>query len=345
MNRFKSKKEVVIILKIKVSIIVPVHNTEKYLSKCLDSLVNQTLQEIEIVLINDCSTDGSMKILEDYKNKYGEKIILINLEKNLGPGGARNMGIERASGEYLGFVDSDDHVEPDMFEEMYEIAESGNYDMVDCAYSNKHIFKDFLTIGQDVWGQLDTEKRKKLIVNPGYIWSKIIKRSIFIDNNLRFRENVKYEDIDFTRILCLYINNVSGTDMIYYFYEQNEDSITNSEDIDIQIKSRIIAIRALVDKFKELGVYETYKEELTFVIYTTYADMIKSYSFGVELQHQSYDVYKNLREFFFSLVNYDYHDNKYILQIDKKKLRMYAELNNADYKLIMDTLMSDNVTV
>ena len=103
-------------MKIKVSIIVPVYNNEKYLRRCLESLVNQSLKDIEIILINDCSTDKSIDILNGYEEKYSEKITLINLNENKRPGGARNRGIEAAKGEYLGFVDSDDYVEKDMYE-------------------------------------------------------------------------------------------------------------------------------------------------------------------------------------------------------------------------------------
>lgn len=329
-------------MKTKISVIVPVHNTEEFLEACIDSLVNQTLEEIEIILVNDYSTDNSMKILNKYKNMYDNKIILIDLKENLGPGGARNRGIDIASGEYIGFVDSDDHVEVDMFEGMYKIAKLYDCDMVDCAYRNKHIMKDSLDISSDVWGDLTDEKRKRLIIDPGYIWSKIIKKSILIDNNLRFREKVKYEDIDFTRILCLYINSVYGSDMIYYFYEQNENSITNSKNIKVQIESRIVSVNALVDKFKELNAYETYKEEITFVIYATYADILRHIALESEVEDLSYDIFKELREFFIKLVPYDYHDNRYINKMDSKKLKMYAELNNADYRLILDTLCEND---
>lgn len=329
-------------MKVKISVIVPVHDSEEFLCECLDSLVNQTLEEIEIILVNDCSSDNSINILKEYKNRYSSKIVLIDLEENLGPGGARNRGIDAASGKYIGFVDSDDHVEDDMFEGMYEIAESGDYDMVDCGYRNNHILKDSLDIPPDVWGELTIEKRKRLVIDPGYIWSKIIKKSVFTDNNLRFREKVKYEDIDFTRVLCLYINKVCGTDMRYYTYEQNEKSITNSKDTKVQLESRMISIKALVDKFKLLDEYERYKEELTFVIYATYADMLRHITLGSEPEDLTYDIFKKLRDFFIELVPYDYNDNKYIQQMDKKKLRMYAELNNADHKIILNTLCENS---
>ncbi len=304
----------------------------------MDSLVNQTIDDIEIILVNDCSTDNSLNILKEYEKKYEKKIILIDLEKNLGPGGARNRGIEKASGEYIGFVDSDDYVETEMYEKMYEIAKSGDYDMVDCAYKNKHTLKDCLNIEEDVWGTLDVDKRKKLVINPGYMWSKIIKKDIFEKNNLKFRENSKYEDIDFGRLLCMYVNKVYGCRNIYYHYEYNDNSITNSSNMDIQIDGRMEAIISLIDEFKSINEYDTYKEEIDFLVYATYADMIKLYSLEVDPEKQTYECYKKLRDFFFKFIGGEYNKNKYIEQLDKKKIRMYAELNNADYRLILDTL-------
>ena len=105
----------------KVSVIVPVYNAEKYLEKCLNSLVEQTLEEIEIIIINDGSTDSSQKIIEKYAEKYGQKIIT-RTKKNEGQAIARNLGIELCSGKYIGFVDADDYVCNDMFQLMYDEA-------------------------------------------------------------------------------------------------------------------------------------------------------------------------------------------------------------------------------
>ena len=103
---------------IKVSVIVPVYNVEKYLHRCLDSIINQTLKEIEIICVNDCSTDSSLNILEDYKDKE-DRIIIINHQKNLRLAAARNSGMKVAKGEYISFIDSDDYIENNFSNQSY----------------------------------------------------------------------------------------------------------------------------------------------------------------------------------------------------------------------------------
>ena len=115
---------------IKVSVIVPVYNTEKYLAKCLDSLVNQTLKDIEIIVVNDGTKDNSEKIINKYLKKYSK--IRYYKKENGGLSSARNYGIELANGEYVGFVDSDDYVKDGMFSKMYECAIKNNSDIVVC---------------------------------------------------------------------------------------------------------------------------------------------------------------------------------------------------------------------
>ena len=323
-------------MSIKVSIIVPVYNSKIYLHRCLNSLVNQSLEEIEIILINDCSTDESIDIIKEYKEKYQSKIILIDLKENKGPGGARNEGMNIAKGEYIGFVDSDDYVEIEMFEELYKLAKLRNYDMVDCGFNNRHAGKIALSTTKNTWGQLDREKRGHLIAYSGFVWSKIIKRNILIDNKIKFRENVTFEDVDFLPVVMLYLKNVYASDRVLYYYENNYKSLSNSTSSDIHINDRIKTLRHLVEKFKDLNAYEDYKEEITFIIYNMYIYMLKYCTLRPDEEKVNYEMYRELQEFFLELVDYDYHDNKYILALDKKK-RMYAELNNADYKMILDT--------
>ena len=115
---------------IKVSIIIPVYNVEKYLRQCLDSIVNQTLKEIEVICINDGSTDNSPIILEEYEKK--DPRIRVITQENMGSGVARNRAIQQAKGKYIGFMDSDDWADPTMFEKLYENAELNNSDIVMC---------------------------------------------------------------------------------------------------------------------------------------------------------------------------------------------------------------------
>lgn len=322
---------------IKVSVIVPVYNNTKSVKRCIDSLVNQTLNEIEIILVNDCSTDNTLDVLKEYKEKYNDRIVIVDLKENKRPGGARNAGLEVAKGKYVGFVDSDDYVENEMYEILYDLAVEKDYDMADCGFFNDSQKKYTLAATHDTWGTLDVEKRMKLIAVPGFIWSKIIKRSIFVENNLKFREKSTYEDVDFLPYLMLFIKSVVGTDNILYYYMINEESITHEPNDKVQIDDRISAIRNLIDIFKKENEYDTYKEALTFVIYLSYTYMIEYYVYALDMNEISYDDFKKLHDFFFELVDYDYRDNKFINLLDKKK-RMYAELNNYDYKMILDTI-------
>lgn len=118
----------------KISVIIPVYNVEQYLPQCLDSLKNQILSDLEFICINDGSVDGSLDILQAYAAE-DHRFVIIN-QKNRGQGYARNKGLEAASGEYIGFVDPDDWVEPDMYEQMYNLAEKYNADTVECNYEH-----------------------------------------------------------------------------------------------------------------------------------------------------------------------------------------------------------------
>lgn len=184
---------------IKVSVIVPVYNTEKYLKKCLDSLVNQTLDDIEIIVINDCSPDNAKKILSEYEKKY-KNIKVIHNKTNKGIGYNRNSGIEKASGKYIAFVDSDDYVDITMYEKMYNKAEKENLDLVLCNFY-KNLEK------QD--GSLEALVPEFIIPNfknttlkdyPDLLlkvnlapWNKLYRKNLFTVD-VRFPENLKYED-------------------------------------------------------------------------------------------------------------------------------------------------------
>ena len=118
-------------MKIEVSVIVPVYNVERYLTQCLDSLVNQTLEAIEIIVVNDGTKDNSQSIIDQFQAQYPSKIRSF-FKTNGGLGDARNFGMQKATGEYIGFVDSDDYVEHDMYQKMYDLAQRDNLDLVVC---------------------------------------------------------------------------------------------------------------------------------------------------------------------------------------------------------------------
>ena len=159
----------------KVSVIVPVYNVEKYISKCLDSLVNQTLKDIEIIVVNDGSPDNSQKIIDEYVKKYPDKVKSY-IKENGGQGSARNYGIELSTGEYIGFVDSDDFVELDMFEKMYNKAKQDNSDIVICGSYN--VSEDYSKKEIDVFVNNYNTDLENAIFGKMTVWNKIYKRNI-----------------------------------------------------------------------------------------------------------------------------------------------------------------------
>jgi glycosyltransferase involved in cell wall biosynthesis len=222
----------------KVSVIVPIYNVERYLHTCITSLVNQTLNEIEIILVNDASPDSSITIMRDYEKKYPEKIVVIDSKENLCQGGARNLGIQVARAPWIGFVDGDDFVHPDMFKRMYEKAESTNVDFV-CVqsaaiYEDSDAKKELSTylswhpaIYEMQGTQLDNTCRERLMVYPtGGVWSKLWKKSLIIDNNQFFPEHVKFEDNYWSTSIYRFVNRYVLIDNIFYYYRQNLSSNT-----------------------------------------------------------------------------------------------------------------------
>ena len=184
---------------IAVSIIVPVYNVEKYLKRCLDSLINQTLSNIEIICINDGSKDCSGNILTEYALK-DERIIVIDQE-NAGVSIARNVGMEVAKGEYIGFVDSDDWVDLDYFEKLYNSAKQNNCDIAVAGVIRLNKFKRKFYLNYDKL-IITNDKDKKFelcdIPEQGCVWNKIYQTNLLKSFNLKFEEGIYYEDAIFS---------------------------------------------------------------------------------------------------------------------------------------------------
>ena len=181
---------------VKVSVIVPAYNAEKYIDKCLESLINQTLKDIEIIVVNDGSKDNTLEKINKYSDK---RIKLLNLKENKGIGHARNEGIKKALGEYIGFVDSDDYVDKNMFEKMYEKASKEKLDIVVCDF-----YKQIENTNQTIKEIIPNFKNTTLKNNSNLLldinlapWNKIYKRKLIVDNKIHFDEKLKYEDVPF----------------------------------------------------------------------------------------------------------------------------------------------------
>ena len=271
----------------KVSVIVPVYNSEKYLVHCLTYLVNQTLDEVEIILVDDCSTDSSMEILRECKRQFPEKIVLIQSDRNRGPGGARNLGIQAAKGEYIGFVDNDDQVEPTMYEQLYKKAKERDYDIVDCGFFLSKQKKAILTTKEEIEGLLDVTSKKQLMLTKGYMWSKIYKRTLFLDNHLKLLENTPFDDGSFLFYIFKYAHSIAVVKKVLYFYREQDGSYSRRLVFTDLMDNWITCMEDIWNHFDK-EERETYQDVITFRIYDYYAKIINAYMFEPNLMDISY---------------------------------------------------------
>lgn len=239
----------------KVSVIVPIYNAEKYLVNCLSSLVHQTLSDIEIILVNDCSTDNSLKIMTDCEAQFPDKIILVNSDMNRGAGGARNVGLLYASGEYIGFMDSDDIITPDMYLKMYSKAIEGNFDIVDCGYYNESEDNAIVHTSDELTGNLNGYKRSELIASGGYLWSKIFKKSFWDSLNIVFREKCILEDCETLMLAFSKAASIGNVKEILYCYKKNNASISKCINSGVYFKNATSAIEAIYNTLSKLDNY------------------------------------------------------------------------------------------
>ena len=241
----------------KLSLIIPVYNVEKYLERCLESVVNQTFKDIEIIIVNDGSTDNSKSIIEKYLKQYPEKIKYYEKE-NGGLSSARNYGLKYATGEYVAFLDSDDYVEPTMYEEMYNTAKKENSDMVECDFMWEYPDKIVHDIGSFYEGKKETIEKARVVA-----WNKLIKREIIEREKLEFPFGLRYEDVEFFYKLVPYLNNISFVKKEFIHYVQRNNSIANTQNI--RTKEIFIVLDNVIEYYKKLGIYEEYKEELEYI--------------------------------------------------------------------------------
>lgn len=246
----------------KVSIIVPVYNVEKYIEKCLKSLVNQTLEDIEIIIVNDGSKDGSKEIVEKYLEKYPKKILYLEKE-NGGLSDARNFAIPYAKGEYVAFLDSDDYVELNMYEDMYKIAKNEESDMVECDFIWEYPDKSKIDTGEIYHGKHEMLEKIRVVA-----WNKLIKKNILDETKVIFPKGYRYEDIEFTYKLIPYLEKVSFLKRPCVHYIQRDNSISNTQNE--RTKEILEVFDNVFNYYKEKGLYEEYFTELEY----TYARVL-----------------------------------------------------------------------
>lgn len=216
-----------------ISVIVPVYNVENYIERCLNSIINQTYKNIEIVCVNDGSTDNSLNILNDFQKK--DSRIKIISQENQGLSEARNVGIKNSSGKYIGFVDSDDWVDLDYYEKLHKALIDSKSDFA-CAnikfFDNGKI--SYIKFQQN---QIFSEFDKKIDnYKNGSVCDKLYKKSLFLDNDIKFIKGYFYEDNIVLLQLTYYSKKIVTINTVSYYYFKNNNSITREKNSEKELK-------------------------------------------------------------------------------------------------------------
>lgn len=261
----------------KVSVIVPVYNGEKHFGGCIGNLVHQTLEDIEIIFIDDCSTDNSLSVLYECQRQYPDKVRVIASPENRRAGGARNLGLDMATGEYIGFVDCDDFPDVMMYEKMYAKAKEGNYDIVDGAFIDMVHQEVRLFITDENTGILDGEKRSRLLVRGGYLWSKLVKRELIEKYQLRFREHVAMlEDADFLDFLFAVAYSAGNVDDVIYRYNDTVDALSKTKNQKDYTESFYTVMEAIYERMHNLPNYKDMEEALEYGMIRFYVSAVNN---------------------------------------------------------------------
>lgn len=240
----------------KVSVIVPIYNVEKYLEKCINSLLSQTLEDIQIILVNDGSKDNSGNIAKECEKNNKNRIIYVEKE-NGGLSDARNYGLKYATGDFIAFLDSDDYIEKNAYEEMYNKAIEENADYVECDFIWE--FPNKIRVDK----QYPYKNKKEMLSFVRVVaWNKLIKRQLITDNNLEFPKGLRYEDVEFTYKLIPFINKFAYVDKPFIHYVQREGSIANDQNE--RTAEIFTVLDNVIEFYKKNNIYEKYRDELEY---------------------------------------------------------------------------------
>lgn len=318
----------------KVSVIVPVYNTEKYLKKCLDSLINQTLQDIEVIAVNDGSTDQSGKILDQYAEKYPQKVKVFHKE-NGGQASARNLAIDKCTGEYIGFLDSDDYVKTEMFAKMYKKAQEQKADYVACGYTDMYMKNGEMVILKQYVASAVCSAPKDMffnaLVSP---FLHLYKTEIVQQSGVKFPEGVIYEDTAFFLKLIPYIHKVACIEEALAFRLRREDSTTTTISAD-RVAQIFPVIQDIENWYENYGWNTFYEKEKEYfcvrILLGSSMERISSVKDSKERKELIQKTFKYLKK------NYpNYVDNRYFKGGTKNRiLRMLNVWNVGAYIFIL----------
>ncbi len=247
-----------------ISVIVPAYNAGPYISECLESLLNQTFKDIEIIVVNDGSTDNTADVLSEYSQKHPDIITVISQE-NQGQSVARNVGIATACGKYIAFIDADDSINNNMLEKLYNKAVECNSEVVvcnvNCIYPHKTItIKSGVAFDSE---RLSVHEKKQLFFMYPIVCNKLIKRELFTEKGLKFESGIWFEDVLFVNMMIAKIDSISYIEDSLYEYIQRPNSVTYT------YSEKLFDINTMLHKtldyYRECCLFDDYKDELEYM--------------------------------------------------------------------------------
>lgn len=299
-----------------ISVIIPCYNVEEYIDRCMDTIVNQTIgiENLEVLLVNDASTDGTLDKLKQWEERYPEQIIVITYEENLRQGGARNLGLQYASADYVGFVDADDWIELDMYKELYRYATERQYDMVKGKFIRERFPGELPVVEKDrkdffcTFAKIDGYCCQEIEHTGnngewGSICTGIYRKSRIIENHVWFPEKIAYEDNYWSAVLNLYIENIYIVDKVLYHYFVNTNSTVTTRNAEHHFDRLAIEIGVL-DEYEQRGCFELFHEKLEwnfikkfylntwFIIFTRFDSIPDIFNFMQETILERFPNYK-----------------------------------------------------
>ena len=308
---------------VKISVIVPIYNAERYLVQCMDSIVSQTLREIEIICVNDGSTDDSERILKEYEAK--DTRVRVISQKNAGAGAARNAGLKEAQGEYLSFLDADDFFEPDMLEVAYEKAKERKAQIL--VFGSDQYREDLQKFQEVSWTirkralppyrpmthRTFTDNVFKVFV--GWAWDKLFERQFILENELFFQEQRTSNDLLFVFSAIVLAERIEIEERILIHQRRdNPDSLSNTREKSWNCFYE--ALLALRENLKKFGLYRELEQD-----YINYALHFSLWNLETMRGGKKEVLYKKLKKEWFRELQITEHSLNYYY--DKKEYKKY----------------------
>ncbi len=307
-----------------ISVILPCFNVASHLDRCLTSLTCQTMElsRIELICVDDASTDDTWQKLQQWEKEYPENIIILRLDRNGRQGRARNVGLQYASGNWIAFVDSDDWVEPDYLEKLYAAACGTGAELIACnhvrdfstAYKQRHP-KGYNYSEDTVEGrllELDTLAKRKQYIRMMSVdltaWGKLIRKEVLLENEIFFPEELAYEDNYWGTLLHFYVTRIFEMDLPLYHYFVNEESTILKKNEDYHTDFLTVQLMKL-EEFERRGFFETFEEEIAFdFLHACYLDFFKIIC--LRYDPPSFPLFQLLRQVILEKLP-DYEKNRY----------------------------------